>query len=61
MYECPVRVFAAVPNSPVQLCDYVFQDEGRSESAGRFQELLGLSLKEKDIDMGSERVPGNAN
>ena len=58
LYETPLRVYAPLDGTTVQVCDYVFQDEAASDSAERFHDLLGLSLPESALEMDSERVPG---
>lgn len=62
VYETPARVFTSLSSgtvsSSVKLCDYLFQDESALEAVERFKELLGVDVKEGDIDMTVERIPG---
>jgi len=56
VYETPLRVFAILPqNISVQFCDYLFPDETLTDSAKRFQDLVGIDVG--DIDASAEHIP----
>ena len=57
LYETPIRVFAPVPDVPLFLCDYMFQDEVTTDSMDRFRELLDLVIEPDDIQLDAERIP----
>ncbi|KAI0230080.1 hypothetical protein LSAT2_019513 [Lamellibrachia satsuma] len=57
LYETPIRVFVPVPDMPLSLCDYMFQDEVTTDSMDRFRELLDLVIEPDDIQLDAERIP----
>ena len=58
LYEAPVRVFTVLPDTSIQLCDYLFKDETAAESVKRFHDLIGIDVVEGDVDQESEHLPG---
>lgn len=56
LYDTPIRVFGSLPTSPIQFCDYVFQDEKIDEVIQRIKELLDVRVTENDLDLTSEKV-----
>ncbi|XP_061171234.1 protein odr-4 homolog [Saccostrea echinata] len=56
LYDTPIRVFGSLPSSPIEFCDYVFQDEKIEEVIERIKELLDVSVTETDLDLSSEKV-----
>lgn len=56
LYDTPIRVFGSLPSSPIEFCDYVFQDEKIEEVIERIKELLDVSVTEDDLDLSSEKV-----
>lgn len=46
VYDPPVRLFCQLPQSGVDVCDYVFQDEKQEEVKQRIQELLDIDVDE---------------
>jgi len=58
VYETPLRVFAALPQSAsVEFCDYLFPDETLVDSANRFRDLVGIDVDESSIDETAEHIP----
>ena len=57
LYETPVRIHAAVTQSPICFCDYMFQDETPADSLDRFRDLLGLVLLPEQLEMDIEHIP----
>ncbi|KAK3577682.1 hypothetical protein CHS0354_028693 [Potamilus streckersoni] len=56
LYDTPIRVFGKLPDTSVEFCDYMFQDEKIQEVMDRIKELLDVAVTEDDIDVTSERV-----
>ncbi|XP_064649000.1 protein odr-4 homolog [Lineus longissimus] len=55
--QTPRRVFAKLPEKKITLCDYMFGDEEVSDVLDRFQEVLGITLEEKDMILDRENIP----
>ncbi|ESP02228.1 hypothetical protein LOTGIDRAFT_238055 [Lottia gigantea] len=55
LYNTPVRVFVIVPDSSVEICDYIFQDERTDEVIDRIKELLDVNLTEENLELDLER------
>ena len=57
LYETPIRVFAPVADTPLSMCDYMFQGEATTDSMERFRELLDLVVEPDTIELDAERIP----
>lgn len=54
----PQRVFVKLPNTPILVSDYVFQDEEPKDVSAHFLELLNISVIEEEVDFSCEQMPG---
>ncbi|XP_077986885.1 protein odr-4 homolog [Glandiceps talaboti] len=55
----PRRVCVQLPNTPVDVSDYMFQDETIQDSLDRFAELLDLQVNEDELQTDIEELPGD--
>ncbi|KAK6166889.1 hypothetical protein SNE40_023495 [Patella caerulea] len=55
LYNTPVRVFVIVPDSSVEICDYIFQDERTDEVTDRIKDLLDVKITENNLELDLER------
>ncbi|KAJ8038399.1 Protein odr-4-like [Holothuria leucospilota] len=53
----PQRVFVKLPNTPILVSDYVFQDEEPKDVSAHFLELLNISVIEEEVDFSCEQMP----
>lgn len=55
LFDAPVRVFAPVAESGVDLCDYMFQDEKTEEVLERIKELTDVDVETDKLELDCER------
>ncbi|KAK2143606.1 hypothetical protein LSH36_826g00020 [Paralvinella palmiformis] len=60
LYETPLRVFAPLGDSTVQLCDYMFPDETNNDVVDRFKELLNVTVPEDMLETDCETLPDSS-
>lgn len=52
----PRRVFFPIGNSVISFCDYLFQNEDEQTTIKQSMDILGIDLKQFDVDISSEAV-----
>ncbi|XP_076368468.1 protein odr-4 homolog isoform X3 [Tachypleus tridentatus] len=57
VHELPRRVFAPLSQSEITVCDYLFQGDSAGDCLNAFQDLLGLTIAENEVEMDCECAP----
>lgn len=57
LHELPCRILVPLPHREISLADYIFPGETVDDVPFAFQELLGLAVEAKDMEMNCERLP----